>query len=234
MSLNLGLACSKSNCRNDFSYCLKRDPAITISRPYTCGLMKTLGKYTVRPCGCSLISCNQCELTEKTIRKHHQKTILQEGCSELIVVQRTKKLNSKFCETALTALKFCSYSYTIPTDKKTDKRKNYWINQTFNKDSFDETEFCHPLQRPCIRLKHRFTIMIISISIVYLLLSAVLQYSWKHHPFFCVLITIFISTVKSRFTMYILDLPYTVSFPKLKNKSIPIGFTVHFYLPPRI
>jgi len=145
LSLNLGLACSKSNCRNDFSYCLKRDPAITISRPYTCGLMKTLGKYTVRPCGCSLISCNQCELTEKNIRKQFCRT----GCSELIVVQRTKKLYSKFCETALTALRFCSYSYTIPTDKETDKRKNYWINQTFNKDSFDETEFCHPLQRPC-------------------------------------------------------------------------------------
>ena len=197
--------------------------------------MKTLGKYTVRPCGCSLISCNQCELTEKTIRKQFCRT----GCSELIVVQRTNKLYSKFCETALTALKFCSYSYTIPTDKETDKRKNYWINQTFNKDSFDETEFCHPLQRPCIRLKHRFTIMIISISIVYLLLSAVLQYSWKHHPFFCVLITIFISTVKSRFTMYILDLPYTVSFPQIKKSthkcdksdSIPIGFTVRFDLP---
>ena len=149
--------------------------------------------------------------------------------NKLIVVQRTKKLNSKFCETALTALKFCSYSYTTPTDKETDKRKNYWINQTFNKDSFDETEFCHPLQRPCIRLKHRFTIMIISISIVYLLLSAVLQYSWKHHPFFCVLITIFISAVKPRFTMYILDLPYTVSFPKLKiNRSrldLPCIFT---------
>ena len=160
LSLNLGLACSKSNCRNEFSYIMKRDPAITISRP--CGLMKTLGKYTVRPCGCSLISCNQYELTEKTIRKQFCRT----GCSELIVVQITKKLNSKFCETALSAFKFCSYSYTIPTDKETDKRKNYWINQTFNKDSFDETELCHPLQRPCSRLKHRFTIMIISISIL--------------------------------------------------------------------